>query len=86
MSNINFKQHPLTFQGDQAAQTPLKGNRWVLRVKLWVRALKMAQIWDFWDLYCYKTPENCDLLSKSNFKQPQIPFCRSWAAKTPLER
>ena len=51
MSNINFKQHPLTFQGDQAAQTPLEGNKWVLRVKLWVRALKTAQIWDFWDLH-----------------------------------
>ena len=51
MSNMNFKQHPLTFQGDQAAQTPLKGNKWVLRFKLWVRALKTAQNWDFWDLH-----------------------------------
>ena len=57
MSNINFKQHPLTFQGDQTAQTPLEGNKWVLRVKLWVRALKTAQIWDFWNLHGVTAPK-----------------------------
>ena len=44
-----------------------KSEKWVLGDKIWVYALKMAKIWDFWTFGPMSKPENRILVIENNF-------------------